>query len=309
MTETIGFLGPRGTFTEAAVTAMSSLKDAKTVPLLGVDAVLRALVTAEIHGGVVPIENSLEGPVVSTIHALVTSAEPLVIVEEIETPVRFSLMVRPGTTLADVKDVATIPIAAAQCAAWLKRYLPSAQLVPTPSTAQAVKQLAKDDSPQFDAAIGPTHAAALYNLEVLADDIGDADAFTRFVLIRKAATPPAPTGADKTTLALFIRADHSGALLEILTEFAVRGVNLTRIESRPTRKRLDDYYFSVDCEGHVADARVGEALMGLRRVCADVRYFGSYPRHDGREAHIVLGTTDADYAAATEWVRQIRNEG
>ena len=103
-----------------------------------------------------------------------------------------------------------------------------------------------------------------------------------------------------------MREDHSGALLEILTEFAVRGVNLTRIESRPTRKQLGDYYFSVDCEGHVDDARVGEALAGLRRVCADVRYLGSYPRHDGKQPHVRAGTTDADFAEAFSWLRRVR---
>lgn len=309
MTETIGFLGPHGTFTDAAVQAMASLRGAKTLPLLGVDGVINAVAAGEVTGGVVPIENSLEGPVVATIHTLVTAQEELVIVEEFEAPVQFCLMARPGTTLADVNDVATIPIAAAQCAAWMNSHLPNAQLLPTTSTAGAAKQLSEDESAPFNAAIGPTNAAALYNLDVLAADIGDTDASTRFVLIRKVMAPPAPTGADKTTLALFIRADHSGALLEILTEFAVRGVNLTRIESRPTRKRLDDYYFSIDCEGHIADARVGEALMGLRRVCADVRYLGSYPRHDGRAAHVVAGTTDADYAKAAHWIRQIRDEG
>ncbi len=309
MTETIGFLGPHGTFTQAAVAQMSSVHGADAIPVESVDAVINGVASGDLDGGVVPIENSLEGPVVSTIHALVAASESLVIVEEYEASVRFCLMAKPGTTVMDVKDVATIPIAAAQCAAWIKQNLPNAHLVPTPSTAGAAKQLAEEPSAPFNAAIGPINAADLYNLEVLADDIGDSDASTRFVLIRKAAAPPPPTGKDKTTLVLFIRADHSGALLEILTEFAVRGVNLTRIESRPTRKRLDDYYFSVDCEGHVADARVGEALMGLRRVCADVRYFGSYPRHDGREAHVLPGTTDADYADAAAWVRHIRNDG
>jgi prephenate dehydratase len=117
---------------------------------------------------------------------------------------------------------------------------------------------------------------------------------------------PAPTGADKTTLTLFMREDHPGALLEILTEFSVRGVNLTRIESRPTRKALGDYYFSVDCEGHVHDARVGEALAGLHRICAQVRFLGSYPRHDGRQPLLRPGVTDSDFAAADSWLDSVR---
>ena len=135
----------------------------------------------------------------------------------------------------------------------------------------------------YDAALAPSIAAEVYGLEVLADDVADNDeAWTRFVLISRPGAVPAPTGADKSTLFLYMREDHPGALLEILTEFSVRGVNLTRIESRPTRKALGDYYFSVDCEGHVADARVGEALAGLHRICAQVRFLGSYPRHDGK---------------------------
>ena len=144
-------------------------------------------------------------------------------------------------------------------------------------------------------------------LEVLADDIGDNDeAWTRFILLAQTGHLPAPTGADKTTLSLFMRADHPGALMEILTEFSVRGVNLTRIESRPTRKALGDYFFSVDCEGHVNDARVGEALAGLHRICADVRFLGSYPRHDGKQPLVRDGVTDADFRDAEQWLQQVR---
>ena len=144
-------------------------------------------------------------------------------------------------------------------------------------------------------------------IRVLAEDIGDNDeAWTRFILLAQTGHLPAPTGADKTTLSLFMRADHPGALMEILTEFSVRGVNLTRIESRPTRKALGDYFFSVDCEGHVNDARVGEALAGLHRICADVRFLGSYPRHDGKQPLVRDGVTDADFRDAEQWLQQVR---
>ena len=119
------------------------------------------------------------------------------------------------------------------------------------------------------------------------------------------AIPP-PTGADKTTLSLFMRLDQPGALMAILNEFAVRGVNLTRIESRPTRKALGDYFFSVDLEGHVADARVSEALMGLHRVCLDVRFLGSYPRHDGKQPVLRDGVTDADFSEAQKWLDALK---
>ncbi len=130
---------------------------------------------------------------------------------------------------------------------------------------------------------------------------------TRFVLVGPPGTPPLPTGIDKTSLVAYIHDDHPGALLEILTEFAVRGVNLTRIESRPTGDRLGDYHFSIDCEGHVDDARVGEVLVGLRRVCADVRFLGSYARADGVAPTVPRGTSDADFRDAQAWLARVRD--
>ena len=307
---TVGFLGPEATFTEQAMRHMPSVGSASTTtPYPTVDAVLDAVRRGDVSAGVVPIENSLEGPVTSTLDALARDDSPLVIVEEWALPVQFSLMVRPGTTLAEIEQVATIPIAAAQCRQWLSQHLPNAGMIAALSTAGAAAKLANEDV-SYQAAISPEIAAERYGLEILAENIGDnTDASTRFVLVQRPRQAPAPTGADKTTLVLFMREDHSGALLEILTEFAVRGVNLTRIESRPTKRQLGDYYFSVDCEGHVQDARVGEALAGLRRVCADVRYLGSYPRHDGKESHVRIGTTDADFDDANAWLANIRRSG
>ena len=158
--------------------------------------------------------------------------------------------------------------------------LPDATVAPALSTAEAAATLA-DGSGPHDAAIAAPIAAERYRLEVLASDVEDnPDAVTRFVLVGRPDQPPLPTGHDKTTLVAFISDDHAGALLEVLTEFAVRGVNLTRIESRPTGEGMGRYCFSIDCEGHVDDARVGEALTGLRRVCPDIRFLGSYPRAD-----------------------------
>jgi prephenate dehydratase len=177
------------------------------------------------------------------------------------------------------------------------------------STAAAAAALLEEPAP-FDGAISQKIAADIYGLDVLADEIADtADATTRFVVVRKPGPIPACTGADKTTLSLFIHQDQPGALLGILNEFAVRGVNMTRIESRPTRKALGDYYFSVDVEGHVADARISEAIMGLHRVCLDVRYLGSYPRHDGHAPVLRDGVTDADFAEAREWLDRLKENG
>ena len=160
---------------------------------------------------------------------------------------------------------------------------------------------------EHDAALSAPVAAGHYGLVSLADDVHDReDAVTRFVLVSRPGPPPAPTGADRTTLFAFIADDRPGALLELLTEFAVRGVNLTRIESRPTGDRLGRYFFSVDCEGHLAEARVGEALSALRRVCADVRVLGSYPRADGVSPQVRPGTADGDFRAAAGWLARLR---
>jgi prephenate dehydratase len=167
--------------------------------------------------------------------------------------------------------------------------------------------VAVPDSP-YDAAIAAPIAAENYRLAILARSIADrAGAVTRFILVSRPGPPPAPTGADKTSLVAFIRDNHPGALLEMLEQFAARGVDLTRIESRPTGFTLGEYCFSVDLEGHVADARVGEALMGLRRTCADVRFLGSYPRADGAVVSVPSGTADSDFRDAESWLRQLRS--
>ena len=301
----IAFLGPRGTFAEAALLAMPQSSGADLVPCATVSIALDAVRSGEVTHALVPIENSVEGSVTSTLDELATG-EPLAIVDEVAIPVRFALMARRGTTRADVRRVASHPHASAQCRGWLGTHLPDAVVIPAGSTAGAAAALL-EEPPAYDAAIAPLLAAEVYGLDVLADGIGDNDeAWTRFVLVSAPGELPRPTGADKTTLTLFMREDHPGALLEILTELSVRGVNLTRIESRPTRKALGDYCFSIDCEGHVRDARVGEALAGLHRICAHVRFLGSYPRHDGKAPLVRPGVTDADFAGADSWLSGVR---
>ena len=286
---TYAYLGPVGTFAESALRSMPRSAGADLVPYPTVATAVQAVREGVVTGALIPMENSVEGGVPATLDEL-ARGNPVVIVDEVTLPVRFALLARPGTALADVRRVATHPHAEAQCRRWVAATLPGAVVLPALSTAGAAAGLAPDQEPNYDAAIAAPVAAGHYALEVLADDIGDHDdAATRFVLVARPAPPPLPTGADKTTLLLFMREDHAGALLEILTEFAVRGVNLTRIESRPTRKALGDYYFSVDAEGHIDDERLGQALTGLRRVCADVRYLGSYPRHDGVPTHVRAG--------------------
>ena len=298
------YLGPEGTFAEAALRTVPEADGALTLPQRTVPAAIEAVRADQADAAVVPIENSVEGSVATTLDELAAGA-PLQIVREILLPVTFSLLVRPGTDAAAVKTVATHPHAEAQTRRWLREHLPAADVVFTGSTAGAAMAVGQGE---YDAAVAAPIAGVHAKLEPLAEDIADnPGGVTRFVLLTRPAPPPAPTGRDKTSLVAFIRDDHTGALLEVLTEFAVRGVNLTRIESRPTGELLGRYCFSVDCEGHVADARVGEALSALRRVCADVRFLGSYPRADGEAPAIRPGTSDDDFRAAASWLARLRD--
>lgn len=299
----IAFLGPRGTFAEAALRTMAAADGAEHVAAESVSAALALVRRGDVDACLIPIENSVEGSVSTTLDEL-AAGEPLEIVDEVALPVQFALMSRPGTVLTDVRRVLTHPHAHAQCRAWLAANLPGVPVVPAMSTAGAAAALADGE-----AAVAQRIAAEVYALDILADGIADnEEAWTRFILCRRPGNGPAATGADKSTVVLYMRADHPGALLEILTEFAVRGINLTRIESRPTRRALGDYYFSIDFEGHVLDARVGEALMGLHRICGEVRFLGSYPRHDGREPLLRPGVTDADFSEAQEWLARMRGD-
>jgi prephenate dehydratase len=270
-----------------------------------IEAALDAVRSATVSGAMVPLENSVEGSVSATLDAL-AAGEPLVIVGEAQVPVTFALMARTGTTLGAVRRVASFPHAEAQCRSWIAANLPDAEFVPASSTAAAAAALTDPRTP-YDAALAAPLAAEVYSLDVLADQVADrAGAETRFVLVTRPGPPQPATGADCTTLVAYIGEDHPGALLEILTEFAVRGVNLTRIESRPTGGGIGDYFFSIDIEGHVDDARVGEALTGLRRVCTQVRFLGSYPRVDRTAPVLRRGVGDSDFEAAAAWLARVR---
>ena len=277
------YLGPEGTFAEAALRSVVASVEGPLVPQPSVGAALAAVRSADVGAALVPLENSVEGSVPATMDGL-ADGDPLVIIREVFLPVAFVLAVRPGTTLADVGSVASHPHALAQTVGWLARNLPGVVPLPTTSTAGAAKAVAAGT---YDAAVCAPLAAERYGLVSLADDIADhAGAVTRFVLVASPGELPPRTGNDKTSLVAVV-GDRTGALLELLQEFAVRGINLTRIESRPTRERLGVYSFSLDCEGHLADQPVADALAALERVCDDVRFLGSYARADGRRNRAV----------------------
>src|SRR5918998_5052263 len=202
----------------------------------------------------------------------------LAAVREALLAVRFALLVRPGTTLADVRTVASHPHGIAQTREWIAAQLPGADVLLSASTSEAAAQVARGE---FDAAVSAPLAAEQHGLEILADDIADnAGAITRFALVSPPGPPPAPTGHDRTSLAATTQ-NRPGALLGLLTELAVRGIDLTRIESRPIKDRHAEYWFHLNCTGHVAEPAMGEALAALHRRCDEVRFLGSYPRANG----------------------------
>jgi prephenate dehydratase len=238
------------------------------------------------------------------------TGHPLVLLREMLVTVSFTLAARPGVTLADVTRVAAHPHAWAQCRGWVRDNLPGVVHVPSTSNTAAASQLAAGETVPFDAALVPPAALAHYGLAALAEGVADnGGAVTRFVLIGHPGDVPAPTGADKTSLMVHLPDNEAGALLTMLEQFATRGVNLSRIESRPIGDEIGRYSFSIDAEGHIAEARMGEALMGLRRVCPVVRFLGSYPRADAAPNDVHGRTTDAAYADALSWLDALRAGG
>ncbi|GAA2634075.1 prephenate dehydratase [Dactylosporangium fulvum] len=299
------YLGPEGTFSEQALKTVPAADQGILTPARSVPEALDALRSGEADAALVPLENSIGGQVGVTLDEF-ANGDPLVITREVVLPVQFVLAAREDRSLDSVRSVAAHPQAGAQCRKWLRDHAPQATVVDVLSNAAAAIGAAEGE---FDAAVCAEISADRYKLHVLAKDIADnPGAMTRFALVSRPGPPPSPTGDDLTTLAVYISHDRVGALLAVLTELAVRGVNLTRIESRPTGERLGRYVFFLDCGGHVADAQMGEALQGLRRICADVRFLGSYPRAARGDAppRPAPGLADDDFADAAAWLARLR---
>ncbi|KIF75450.1 prephenate dehydratase [Streptomyces sp. 150FB] len=301
------YLGPEGTFTEAALRTLPEAATRELVPMVSVPAALDAVRNGDAAAALVPIENSVEGGVTATLDEL-AAGDPLMIYREVLLPITFALLVRPGTKLSEVKTVTGHPVAQPQVRNWLRANLPEAVWESAASNADGARLVQEG---RFDAAFAGEFAAATYGLEPLVTEIHDAEnAETRFVLVGRPARPAAPTGADKTSVVIWMGDDRPGALLELLQEFAVRGVNLMLIQSRPTGAGIGNYCFAVDAEGHISERRVGEALMGLRRICPKVRFLGSYPRagvsvEDLREPR--AGTSDEAFINAADWLARIQD--
>jgi len=302
------YLGPAGTFTEAALRQVVATDACVDLPVSDVASAIEAVRTGAADFAVVAIESTVEGGVTATLDSL-AGGTPLVLLREMLVPVQFTLAAAPGVRLQDVRRISAHPHAWVQCRRWLAAHLPDVVHVPaTSNTAPAALIAAGGASLGFDAALVPPAAVGPYGLVALADDIADnPSAQTRFVVVGHPGDVPARTGADKTTLVVHLPDNEAGALLAMLEQFAVRGVNLSRIESRPIGDSLGRYSFSLDAEGHITDERVGEAVMGLHRRCPYVRFLGSYPRADAVEPTVHLGTSDDDFVDARAWLTALRD--
>ncbi len=299
----VGFLGPRGTFTEQALLTQPDLALAELVPYPTMADVLRAAELGELDLGFVAIENSIEGTVNVTSDTLAFDVDVL-IQREVVIPIQQHLMAVAGATLAGIARVASIPHATAQCRRFLFENLPKVVTQAANSTAEAAQLVAEAGDPTV-AAIGNELAAGLYGLEILARDIEDhPENQTRFVAVKPHVVPP-PTGHDKTSIVVAQRHDRPGSLVAILQEFAARRINLTKLESRPTKKGLGDYCFLLDLEGHVADDVVADCLKALRTKHGDVKFLGSYPSAMADGAAL-RQDVDAASKAADEWLAEIR---
>jgi prephenate dehydratase len=279
----IAYLGPEGTFTEAALIQMAAAgmvpesgpggTPVQPIPTESTAVALEAVRTGAADYACVPIENSIEGSVLPTLDSLATGT-PLQIYAELTLDVAFSIVVPHGRTATEVRTVAAFPIAAAQVRRWLAKHLPGIDVVPANSNAAAAQDVLAG---RADAGVSTALAAERYGLATLAAGVVDEpNARTRFVLVGPPGSPPPRSGADRTSVVLLID-NAPGALVSAMSEFGIRDIDLTRIESRPTRTELGTYLFFLDCVGHIEDTAVAEALKALHRRCTDVRYLGSWP--------------------------------
>lgn len=300
---TVAFLGPAGTFTDAA---LQQLVDRgriaagdggapgtapQTLPCDTPTQALAAVREGRADFACVPFENSVDGTVSPTADALATGTR-LQILAETELDIAFAILVRPGTAPSDVRILSTHPIAAAQVRSWVQENLPNAQINTTSSTAAGAEEVAAGEA---DAAAAPARAGEILGLDALASGIADVSgARTRFVLVGNPTAPPAPTGNDRTSVVFGVRHEPN-SLVQALTELSIRGINLSRIESRPTRVDRFTYFFHIDLVGHIDDPMVAEALAALHHRTSRLRFLGSWPV----DGHGDAEAPPADRAAAS----------
>ena len=297
------YLGPEGTFTWEALRLVEEAEGAEWVSVSHVGEALNDVVSGRSDFAMIAMENSVEGGVSAAQDAL-AELPGLRIVGEYQVPVRFTLVVRPGTDRADITTIAAHPVAYAQCRKFVESELPGHTHSPASSNVQAAKDLIDADGIQ--AALAPPGVAERYGLEAIADNVGDnPDAETRFVLVRLGGHVPERTGADKTSLIAELPDDGPGRLLEMLEQFATRGVNMSLLESRPIGDAMGRYRFVIDLDGHIHDERVADALMGLRRFSPRVIFLGSYPRANGHRPEVPVRYTDEAFVDAKAWLKAV----
>jgi len=301
---TYSYLGPAGTFTEAALDQVPEARGHEWKPVHNVGEALADVLEGRSHAAMIAIENSVEGGVSVTLDALAT-LPGLRIIGEYLVKVNFVLVGVPGTKLEDVKVIAAHPVAYAQCHSWLGDNVPTHAHVPAASNVASALGLLDGTLPA-QAAIAAPGIVQHHDVEVLAENIGDNDnAVTRFVLVSKPVAPGEPTGADKTSLIVELPDDRPGALLDMLEQFSTRGINLSLLQSRPVGDALGRYRFVVDADGHVYDERMADALLGIRRFSPHVVFLGSYPRADRKIVHYPEQYADGVFVEARDWLRHL----
>lgn len=299
----VGFLGPAGTFTHGALLAQSDLAQCELQPFASIGDVLFAVANGTVDRGVVPLENAIEGTVSATVDSLIFDHD-LRIEREIVMPISLCLLAPNGVALTDITEVWSYPHALAQCRNYLSA-LGDLPIKVAASTADAARLVAEMGSTA--AAVAPTVAAETYGLQVLASDIEDHEGNeTKFVVVGREVVPAA-TGHDRTTIVCFQDADRPGSLYGILGRFAARDLNLTRLESRPTKKGLGEYCFVIEFEGHISDEVVGDCLVDLQAHLARIKFLGSYPV-TGDAAVTTRAEIGASRLVAEEWLQTLRSQ-
>jgi prephenate dehydratase len=298
------YLGPIGTFTWEALGQVEAAKKGEWVSVNNVGEALDDVLSGRSQYAMIAIENSIEGGVSATQDALAAAPE-LRIVGEFVVPVRFVLATKPGFDQDSVTTIAAHPVAYAQCRGWLEKHLPHHSHVPARSNVDAARAIL--DEALADAAIAPPGITQHAAVTVVAENIGDnPDAQTRFVLVRKGGAPPKRTGSDKTSIIAELPDDGPGRLLEMLEQFATRGVNMSLLESRPIGDAMGRYRFVIDLDGHIDDERVADALLGLRRFSPHVIYLGSYPRANGHKPEVGARYSDKAFVDARRWLDDLK---